>query len=34
VEAIEVRVRKPAAPLDGEFDTVEAALLRRRPDRT
>ncbi|HET9416097.1 MAG TPA: dihydroneopterin aldolase [Candidatus Limnocylindria bacterium] len=34
VEAVEVRVRKPAAPLDGEFDTVEAALLRRRPDRS
>lgn len=34
VEAIEVRVRKPAAPLDGQFDTVEAALLRRRLDRS
>lgn len=32
VNAVEVRVRKPQAPLDGEFDTVEAALLRRRPD--
>lgn len=31
VEAVEVRVRKPDAPLDGEFDTVEAALVRRRP---
>ena len=30
VEAVEVRVRKPEAPLDGELDTVEAALLRRR----
>lgn len=32
VDAVEVRVRKPKAPLDGELDTVEAALLRRRPD--
>lgn len=32
VTAIEVRVRKPEAPIDGAFDTVEAALLRRRPD--
>jgi 7,8-dihydroneopterin aldolase/epimerase/oxygenase len=31
VDAVEVRVRKPEAPLDGAFDTVEAALLRRRP---
>jgi 7,8-dihydroneopterin aldolase/epimerase/oxygenase len=31
VDAVEVRVRKPEAPLDGELDTVEAALLRRRP---
>lgn len=30
VEAVEVRVRKPEAPLDGTFDTVEVALLRRR----
>jgi dihydroneopterin aldolase len=30
VDAVEVRVRKPDAPLDGAFDTVEAALLRRR----
>lgn len=30
VEAVEVRVRKPEAPIDGAFDTVEAALLRRR----
>ena len=30
VDAVEVRVRKPEAPLDGELDTVEAALLRRR----
>jgi dihydroneopterin aldolase len=32
VSAVEVRVRKPNAPIDGELDTVEAALLRRRPD--
>lgn len=32
VGAVEVRVRKPEAPLDAELDTVEAALLRRRPD--
>jgi dihydroneopterin aldolase len=32
VDAVEVRVRKPEAPIDGEFDTVEAALLRRRLD--
>ena len=31
VEAVEVRVRKPQAPIDGAFDTVEAALVRRRP---
>ena len=31
VDAVEVRVRKPEAPLDGIFDTVEAALIRRRP---
>jgi dihydroneopterin aldolase len=31
VDAVEVRVRKPEAPLDGAFDTVEAALVRRRP---
>ena len=30
VDAVEVRVRKPRAPLDGELDTVEAALVRRR----
>jgi hypothetical protein len=23
-------VRKPEAPIDGRFDTVEAAVLRRR----
>lgn len=32
VEAVEVRVRKPEAPIDGVFDTVEAAVVRRRPD--
>lgn len=30
VEAVEVRVRKPQAPIDGAFDTVEAAVTRRR----
>lgn len=32
VDAVEVRVRKPKAPIDGAFDTVEVALTRRRPD--
>ena len=32
VSGVEVRVRKPDAPIDGAFDTVEAALVRRRPD--
>ncbi len=32
VDAVEVRVRKPKAPIDGAFDTVEAALIRRRPE--
>ena len=32
VGAVEVRVRKPKAPIDGTFDTVEAALTRRRLD--
>ena len=31
VGAVEVRVRKPEAPIDGDLDTVEAALVRRRP---
>jgi dihydroneopterin aldolase len=31
VDAVEVRVRKPQAPLGGELDTVEATLFRRRP---
>jgi dihydroneopterin aldolase len=30
VDAVEVRVRKPRAPIDGQLDTVEAALVRRR----
>jgi 7,8-dihydroneopterin aldolase/epimerase/oxygenase len=30
VDAVEVRVRKPQAPLEGELDTVEAALFLRR----
>lgn len=33
VEAVEVRVRKPEAPIAGEFKTVEAALVRHRPGR-
>ena len=32
VDAVEVRVRKPEAPIDGVLDTVEAALVRRRLD--
>ena len=32
VNAVEVRVRKPQAPIEGAFDTVEAALVRRRPE--
>ena len=32
VEAVEVRVRKPQAPLPGVFAHVEAALIRRRLD--
>jgi len=32
VGAVEVRVRKPKAPIDGAFDTVEAALTWHRPD--
>jgi len=30
VDDVEVRVRKPKAPLPGAFDTVEARLRRRR----
>jgi 7,8-dihydroneopterin aldolase/epimerase/oxygenase len=33
VEAVEVRVRKPEAPIEGELETVEAAIVRRRRDR-
>lgn len=29
-DEVEVRVRKPKAPIDGAFDTVEVALTRRR----
>ena len=32
VGAVEIRVRKPKAPIDGAFDTVEVTLRRRRPD--
>jgi len=31
--AVEVRVRKPRAPLPGAFETVEAVLRRERADR-
>lgn len=30
VDAVEIRVRKPKAPIAGPLDTVEAALTRRR----
>ena len=30
VGAVEVRVRKPEAPLDGDVETVEVMLVRRR----
>lgn len=30
VDEVDVRVRKPKAPIDGAFDTVEVALIRRR----
>ena len=30
VEGVEVRVRKPKAPLSGAFETVEVAIVRRR----
>jgi dihydroneopterin aldolase len=30
VDDVEVRVRKPKAPIAGDFDTVEARLRRRR----
>lgn len=32
VEGVEVRVRKPTAPIDGVFETVEVALTRRRSE--
>jgi 7,8-dihydroneopterin aldolase/epimerase/oxygenase len=32
VDDVEVRVRKPKAPMAGTFDTVEARLRRRRQD--
>ncbi|MGE5508100.1 MAG: dihydroneopterin aldolase [Chitinophagales bacterium] len=32
VDELTVRVRKPAAPLPGEFETVEVELHRRRAD--
>ena len=34
VDAVEVRVRKPQAPLPGVFGHVEAALIRRRRDES
>jgi len=34
VEAVEVRVRKPQAPIAGALDTVEATLIRRRLDES
>ena len=33
VDGVEVRVRKPEAPIDGSFDAVEATLVRRRSAR-
>lgn len=33
VDGVEVRVRKPRAPLPAPFETVEATLVRRRNDR-
>lgn len=32
VDGVEVRVRKPAAPIGGAVDTIEAVLVRRRLD--
>ncbi len=32
VEAVEVRVRKPKAPLSGAFETVEVEILRLRDE--
>lgn len=34
VSSVEVRVRKPDAPIDGDFETVEVALVRGHPDRS
>ena len=34
VDAVEVSVRKPAAPLEVELETVEVTLLRRRATAT
>lgn len=33
VEAVEVRVRKPDAPIGGALDTVEVSVTRRRDER-
>lgn len=33
VDELEVRVRKPKAPLPGAFETVEATIRRRRNER-
>ena len=33
VDEVEVRVRKPKAPLPGAFETVEATIRRRRGER-
>lgn len=32
VDAVDVRVRKPKAPLSGAFETVEVAIHRRRDE--
>lgn len=34
VSSVEVRVRKPDAPIDGDFETVEVAVVRGHPDRS
>ncbi len=31
VNGVEVRVRKPSAPIDGDLETVEVAIVRGRP---
>ena len=33
IDELEVRVRKPKAPLPGAFETVEATIRRRRGER-